>query len=183
MNRCSNSPLGCQGSQGAPPFCRWTSVHYGNPRAIPHTSRRHLAALLPAASSTAAPPTFARWPPWPPRCRDGTSILAKISILASWPPSSVNLTASVRAAFPGFRPRATPAARKESSSASFEYGRTRKCLISSDFSYTSPSSSFLRPVCSPDAAPYPVGKGSAAIRRTMLPKSRRVRWLSANSSR
>src|SRR3970282_660871 len=37
--------------------------------------------------------------------------------------------------------------------------------------------SFLRPVCLA-AAPYPVGKGSAAIRRTMLPNRRGVRWLS-----
>ena len=40
--------------------------------------------------------------------------------------------------------------------------------------------SFLRPVYFPAAACYPVGKGSAAIRRSMLPNSRRVRWLSAN---
>ena len=39
----------------------------------------------------------------------------------------------------------------------------------------------LRPVCLPAAA-YPVGTGSAAIRRTMLPNNRRVRWLSASSS-
>jgi hypothetical protein len=38
------------------------------------------------------------------------------------------------------------------------------------------------PVSFPAAAPYPVGRGSAAIRLTMLPKSRHVRWLSANSS-
>src|SRR5664280_1600014 len=41
--------------------------------------------------------------------------------------------------------------------------------------------SFLRPVCFSAAAPYPVSKGSAAIRRSMLPNSRRVRWLSASS--
>jgi hypothetical protein len=41
---------------------------------------------------------------------------------------------------------------------------------------------FLRPVCFSVAAPYPVSKGSAAIRRSMLPNSRRVRWLSASSS-
>jgi hypothetical protein len=29
---------------------------------------------------------------------------------------------------------------------------------------------------------YPVGNGSAAIRRTIFPNSRRVRWLSASSS-
>src|SRR5260370_37925084 len=32
------------------------------------------AALLHAASHTAAPPTFVRWLPWPPHCRRGTSI-------------------------------------------------------------------------------------------------------------
>ena len=41
--------------------------------------------------------------------------------------------------------------------------------------------SLLRPVCFPAAA-YPVGIGSAAIRHTMLPNNRRVRWLSARSS-
>jgi len=35
-------------------------------------------------------------------------------------------------------------------------------------------SSSLRPVCFPAAAPYPNGTGRAAIRRTMLPKRRRV---------
>ena len=29
---------------------------------------------------------------------------------------------------------------------------------------------------------YPAGKGSEAIRRTMLPNSRRIRWLSASNS-
>ncbi len=29
---------------------------------------------------------------------------------------------------------------------------------------------------------YPAGKGSEAIRRTIVPNSRRVRWLSARSS-
>jgi hypothetical protein len=60
--------------------------------------------------------------------------------------------------------------------------QTERCLIQSDFAYTSPSPSFLRPVCFSAAAPYPVGKGSAAIRRTMLSNSRRVRRLSASSS-
>jgi hypothetical protein len=41
-------------------------------------------------------------------------------------------------------------------------------------------SSSLHPVSFPAAAPYPVGKGSAAIRRSMLPKSRRVRCPSAS---
>jgi hypothetical protein len=47
--------------------------------------------------------------------------------------------------------------------------------MSNDFSYTSPAPSLLRPFCLPAAAPYPLGKGSAFIRRTMAPKSRRVR--------
>src|ERR1039458_1098663 len=42
--------------------------------------------------------------------------------------------------------------------------------------------SFLRPVCFSAAAPYPVSKGSAAIRRSMLPNSRRVRCPPASSS-
>jgi len=39
----------------------------------------------------------------------------------------------------------------------------------------------VRSACFPAAA-YPVGTASAAIRRTMLTNSRRVRWLSARSS-
>jgi hypothetical protein len=35
--------------------------------------------------------------------------------------------------------------------------------------------SFLRPVCFLAAAPYPLGSGNAAIRRTIAPKSRRVK--------
>ena len=66
--------------------------------------------------------------------------------------------------------------------ASSGYRKTRKYLISSDFSHTSPSPFFLRPVCLPAAVPYPVCKGSAAIRRTMLPNSCRVRWLSASNN-
>src|ERR1035437_7924287 len=42
--------------------------------------------------------------------------------------------------------------------------------------------SFLRPFWLPAVARYPPGEGSAAIRRTMLPNSRRVRWPSARSS-
>src|ERR1700751_1594626 len=41
----------------------------------PACERRCSAALLHAASSTAVPPTFVRWPPWPPHYgRDGTLI-------------------------------------------------------------------------------------------------------------
>jgi hypothetical protein len=44
--------------------------------------------------------------------------------------------------------------------------------------------SLLRPVWFPfAAAPHPAGTGRASIRRSMLPNSRRVRWLSASSSR
>jgi len=42
--------------------------------------------------------------------------------------------------------------------------------------------SFLRPVCLLAAAPYPLGSGNAAIRRTIAPKSRRVKCPSASSS-
>ena len=62
------------------------------------------------------------------------------------------------------------------SSVSSGQGNTQKCLIPSDLSYTSPPRSFLRPDCLLAAARYPPGKGSAAIRRTIAPKSRRVRW-------
>jgi hypothetical protein len=53
-----------------------------------------------------------------------------------------------------------------------KYGRTRKCLISSDSLYTPPCPSFLRPVCLSAAVLYPVGKGSVAIRHTVLPINR-----------
>lgn len=66
--------------------------------------------------------------------------------------------------------------------ASSGHRRTSKCLIPSDFSYTSPPP-FLRPACLSAAAPYPVGTASEAIRRTMLPNSLRVKWLSASRSR
>lgn len=58
------------------------------------------------------------------------------------------------------------------------YQSLRSEAISSN---TSPSSPRFPRICTPHS-PYPVGSGSVAIRRTMLPKSRRVRWLSANSS-
>ena len=61
------------------------------------------------------------------------------------------------------------------------YVKAWKCLISSNFSDTSPSPSLLRPVWFPFAAgPYPAGTGRPSIRRTMLPNRRRVRWLSAS---
>lgn len=50
------------------------------------------------------------------------------------------------------------------------YVRTWKCLISSGFSDTNPSPSFFRSACFPDVAPYPVGTGSAAMRRTHASK-------------
>jgi len=37
-------------------------------------------------------------------------------------------------------------------------------------------------ICSALHSPYPAGDGSIAILRSMLPKSRRVRWLSASRS-
>jgi hypothetical protein len=57
----------------------------------------------------------------------------------------------------------------------FRYRKTRNCLIFKRFPRHLSVSSSLHPVSFPAAAPYPVGKGSAAIRRTMLPNSRRVR--------
>ncbi len=77
--------------------------------------------------------------------------------------------------------RTTPAAQEGAQSGPSGHRRTRKCLISSSFSDTYPSTPFLRPVCVPAAA-YPVATPSAPIRRTMLASSRRVRWLSASIS-
>jgi len=76
--------------------------------------------------------------------------------------------------------RATPKAHQGANSGSSGYRRTQKCLISSSFSDTYPSTPFLHPVCF-TAAAYPVGTGSAAMRRTMPANSRRVSWLSASS--
>ena len=45
-----------------------------------------------------------------------------------------------------------------------------------------PPASPLAEIRSARRLAYPAGKGSEAIRRTMLPNSRRVRWLSASSS-
>ncbi len=44
------------------------------------------------------------------------------------------------------------------------------------------AASLVDEICSSLRLAYPAGKGSEAIRPTMLPNSRRVRWLSANSS-
>jgi len=51
-----------------------------------------------------------------------------------------------------------------------------------DTSDTAPSFAPLLPYLFSKLFGYPAGGGSTAIRCTMLPKSRRVRWLSANSS-
>jgi len=117
-----------------------------------------------------------------PLTLDAKGNLSRISVLASWPPSTVHPTASVGAAFFILSIPSDCGGRERAGAASSRYRKTRKGLISSDFSHTSPSSSFLRHFCLPAAVPYPVCKGSAAIRRTMLPNSRRVRWLSASSS-
>ena len=72
-------PLCFQGRQGAPPFCRWTWVHHGNPRATLPASRRRRAVLLPAASSTAAPLILVRWRPSPSHyhvCERGETVTA-----------------------------------------------------------------------------------------------------------
>ncbi|MGC9973404.1 MAG: hypothetical protein ABSE56_22750 [Bryobacteraceae bacterium] len=53
-----------------------------------------------------------------------------------------------------------------------KYRKTRKCLIPSDSLYTPPCPSFPRFVRLPAAALYPAGKGSVAIRHTMLPINR-----------
>jgi len=78
-----------------------------------------------------------------------------------------------------FPSRATPAAEEAGQLCLLRARKTRKCLIPSDFLYTSPFPSLLRPVCLPAAALYPVGKGSAGVPsgpgRTIALKSRRVR--------
>ena len=80
-----------------------------------------------------------------------------------------------------FPSRATPAAQEGATPGCSRRAKAWKCFISSGFSDTlSVSFPFARLV-SPAAA-YPVGTASAAIRRTMLTNSRRVRWLSARSS-
>jgi len=79
---------------------------------------------------------------------------------------------------PFFPSRATPAAREGATPGSCGCAEAWKCLVSGDFSGTSPSPPPLRPVCFPfAAAPYPAGTGRASIRHTMLPNRRRVRWL------
>src|SRR5438445_12416725 len=69
------SPFFYKGRQGAPIN---KTIGFRLPRKLPGCpacERRYSAALLLAASSTAAPPTFVRWPPWPPHYgRDGTLI-------------------------------------------------------------------------------------------------------------
>jgi hypothetical protein len=99
------------------------------------------------------------------------------------PAGSVHPTASVGAVFSSFPSRATPAAHKGASPASSGYGKTGNCHIFKQFLSHLFVPSLLRPVWFPfGAAPYPASTGKASIRRTMLPKSRRVRGLSATSS-
>jgi hypothetical protein len=51
-----------------------------------------------------------------------------------------------------------------------------------DSSDTSPSPRLFPRGFPPGCGPYPAGKGSNSIRRSMAPNSRHVRWLSARSS-
>ena len=50
----------------------------------------------------------------------------------------------------------------------------------SDSSHTSPPPCFLCPGRIVAAVLFPLGSGNPAIRRTIAPQSRRVKWLSAN---
>jgi hypothetical protein len=110
-------------------------------------------------------------------------VQARISDLASWPLGIILPTAAIGAVCLIFPSPATPAVQVGANSGSSGYGQTRKCLISSDFSYTPPSpTSSLTDFPATAVFTYPAGTASAAIRRTILPKSRRVRWLSANTS-
>jgi len=55
--------------------------------------------------------------------------------------------------------------------------------LATDFSDTSPSpTSLVAEIRSGRQLTYAAGMGSGAIRRTMLSKRRRARWLSASSS-
>jgi hypothetical protein len=70
------------------------------------------------------------------------NILTGISILPSRPPASILPIAFVGAVFhrfSSFLSRATPAGHEGASPASSGYRKTRTCLISSDFAYTSQS--------------------------------------------
>jgi hypothetical protein len=59
----------------------------------------------------------------------------------------------------------------------------RRCPFSERFRrHFSLRPSVVIEICSALHSPYPAGNGSAAIFRSMLANSRRVRWLSAKSS-
>jgi len=59
----------------------------------------------------------------------------------------------------------------------------KRSLLPPDCSETLPSPARTSPeTCSVNGSAYPVGKGSALIRRSMAPNSRRVRWLWASNS-
>jgi len=73
MIRSPNSTLHDERRQGAQSKGRWTLVHHRHTRATLHTSRR-FDETARGVSSTAAPPIFVRWPPWPPQAHVGTSI-------------------------------------------------------------------------------------------------------------
>lgn len=83
------------------------------------------------------------------RGRSGCTELSRISILDSRPPAIVLPTASIGAVFLIFSCRATPADQEGVNSGPSAHKETRKCFISNDFLYTSPSPSFLRPVWLP----------------------------------
>ena len=59
---------------------------------------------------------------------------------------------------------------------------TQNGLLFHPVPHTSPPASVVTGICTALRAAYPAGIGSAAIRRSMPPNSRRVRWLSASSS-
>jgi hypothetical protein len=74
-------------------------------------------------------------------------------------------------------------ARERARSASSWYEKSPSTFIPSDFSDTLPSHPpFFQPVSFPAAPAYPVGSGSAQMRRSVAANTRRVRWLSANRS-
>jgi hypothetical protein len=80
--------------------------------------------------------------------------------LPSWPASIIHPTTSSGAVCPIFSIPSNSGGPGRAGYGSPGHRRTRKCLVSSSFSDTYPSTPFLRPLCLPATA-YPVGTGGA----------------------
>jgi len=111
-------------------------------------------------------------------------LLSGISVLICRPTSNVYLTASAYNApshfwVPGYFP--WPA---RGQSYGFQESQSPQLLLlrpTSSDTFPSPSS-LVTEICSGLRFAYPSGDGSAAIRCSIAPKRRRVRWLSASSN-